>query len=93
MKFKMHILKQNSINLRKLWKLTDEFREYILNQKFNGVMILELDETIVNRLKDKIVEKENKNLSTKEMTDTKMIEWIKKEIEAEVHAAKIRNAE
>ena len=89
----MHILKQNSINLRKLWKLTDEFREYILNQKFNGVMILELDETIVNRLKDKIVEKENKNLSTKEMTDTKMIEWIKKEIEAEVHAAKIRNAE
>lgn len=58
-----------------------------------GVMNLEIDETIVNRLKDKIVEKENKNLSTKEMTDTKMIEWIKKEIEAEVHAAKIRNAE
>ena len=43
-----------------------------------GVMNLEIDEAIVNRLKDKIVEKENKNLSTKEMTDTKMIEWIKK---------------
>ena len=56
-------------------------------------MNLKIDESIVNRLKDKIVEKENKNLGTKTMNDTQMIEWIKNQIEEEINAIKVRNAE
>ena len=37
----------------------------------------------VERLKRKIIIKENKNLKTRELSDQQMVNWIKKQIEEE----------
>lgn len=44
----------------------------------------EIDERVLNRLKNKIVIKENDNLKTKEKSPQEMIKWIKKQIEEEI---------
>ena len=44
----------------------------------------QVDPKIVERLKRKIIIKENTNLRTRELTDGPMVAWIKKEIEEEV---------
>ena len=45
---------------------------------------IELNEKAIKRLKQKIILKENDNLRTKDLSDAKMIGWIKKQIEEEV---------
>ena len=44
---------------------------------------LKIDAKAVERLKRKIIIKENMNLKTREMSDSQMVNWIKKEIEEE----------
>lgn len=51
------------------------------NQNMNDINI---DEKIVERLKRKIILKENQNLKTRSISDPRMVEWIKKQIEEEV---------
>ena len=45
---------------------------------------IEIDEEIVERLKKKIILKENLNLKKREKNDQEMIKWIKTTIEEEV---------
>lgn len=45
---------------------------------------IEIDEKIVERLKQKIIIKENLNLKKREKNDQEMIKWIKTTIEEEV---------
>lgn len=45
---------------------------------------INIDEKIVERLKRKIILKENQNLKTRSISDPRMVEWIKKQIEEEV---------
>ena len=45
---------------------------------------IEIDEKIVERLKKKIIIKENMNLKKREKNDQEMIKWIKTTIEEEV---------
>lgn len=45
---------------------------------------IDIDPKIIERLKRKIIMKENANLRTRERNDTKMVEWIKKQIEEAV---------
>lgn len=47
---------------------------------------IEVDESIVKRLKTKIIINENKNLKTKEKNEQEMINWIKRQIEDEVQS-------
>ena len=47
---------------------------------------IEVDESIVKRLKTKIIIYENKNLKTKEKNEQEMINWIKRQIEDEVQS-------
>lgn len=44
---------------------------------------IKVSETAVERLKRKIILKENQNLKTRTMTDQQMVNWIKKQIEEE----------
>lgn len=43
-----------------------------------------IDRKIVERLKNKIIIKENMNLKTREKNDQEMVRWIKSKIEEEV---------
>lgn len=43
-----------------------------------------IDRKIVERLKKKIIIKENMNLKTREKSDQEMVRWIKSKIEEEV---------
>ena len=43
-----------------------------------------VDDAIVERLKRNIIIKENTNLKTKTLSDSQMVDWIKKKIEEEV---------
>ena len=43
-----------------------------------------LSEAALKRLETKIILKENKNLKDRQMKDSDMIQWIKKQIEEEV---------
>ena len=45
---------------------------------------IEVDEKIVDRLKRKIIIKENFNLRTRALNDAEMVKWIKGQIEEEV---------
>lgn len=45
---------------------------------------IQINEKAVERLKRKIIVQENKNIKTKEKSDTQMISWIKTKIEEEV---------
>lgn len=44
---------------------------------------IELNEKVIERLKRKIILKENQNLKTRAMNDQQMVAWIKKQIEEE----------
>lgn len=44
---------------------------------------IEIDEKSIERLKKKIILKENVNLKTREKSDSQMVNWIKKQIEEE----------
>ena len=44
---------------------------------------IKLDERAIERLKRKIILKENTNLKTRAMSDSQMVNWIKKQIEEE----------
>lgn len=50
---------------------------------------IEIDYEIIERLKKNIIKKENENLRTREKSDSKMVDWIKDQIEEEVNAFKI----
>ncbi len=45
---------------------------------------IQVNEKAVERLKRKIIIQENKNIKTKEKSDSQMVTWIKKKIEEEV---------
>lgn len=45
---------------------------------------IEVDETVVARLKRTIIIQENKNLRTRDKNDQEMVKWIKGKIEEEV---------
>ena len=45
---------------------------------------IEVDKKIVERLKKKIIIRENINLKTREKSDADMVKWIKSKIEEEV---------
>ena len=44
---------------------------------------IKVDERAIERLKRKIIIQENMNLKTRQMTDSQMVNWIKKKIEEE----------
>ena len=44
---------------------------------------IEMNKKSIERLKRKIIVRENMNLKTREKSDTQMVAWIKKEIEEE----------
>ena len=44
---------------------------------------LKIDDKAVERLKRKIIIKENMNLKTRQLSDQQMVSWIKKKIEEE----------
>lgn len=44
---------------------------------------IKIDEKVIERLKRKIIIKENMNLKTRELSDPQMVNWIKKKIEEE----------
>ena len=45
---------------------------------------IQVNERAIERLKMRIIMQENKNLKTKEISDSQMVAWIKKQIEEEV---------
>ena len=45
---------------------------------------IQVDEKVIERLKQAIIINENMNLKTRTMSDTQMVSWIKKKIEEEV---------
>jgi predicted house-cleaning noncanonical NTP pyrophosphatase (MazG superfamily) len=45
---------------------------------------IKINEETVERLKRLIIIQENQNLKTKTMSDSQMVDWIKKKIEEEV---------
>lgn len=45
---------------------------------------IQVDDKAIERLKRAIIIKENMNLKTRTMSDTQMVNWIKKKIEEEV---------
>ncbi len=45
---------------------------------------IQVNERAIERLKMRIIMQENKNLKTKEKSDSQMVAWIKKQIEEEV---------
>ncbi|SFO36223.1 hypothetical protein SAMN05216515_1327 [Eubacterium pyruvativorans] len=45
---------------------------------------IRIDDKSIERLKRKIIIQENRNLKTREKSDSQMIAWIKKQIEEEV---------
>lgn len=45
---------------------------------------IQVNERVIERLKMRIIMQENKNLKTKEKSDSQMVAWIKKQIEEEV---------
>ena len=45
---------------------------------------IQVNERAIERLKMRIIMKENKKLKTKEKSDSQMVAWIKKQIEEEV---------
>lgn len=45
---------------------------------------VQIDKAVVERLKRKIIIKENMNLKTRELNDSRMVNWIKDSIEEEV---------
>ena len=45
---------------------------------------IQVNESAIERLKMRIIMQENKNLKTKEKSDSQMVAWIKKQIEEEV---------
>ena len=45
---------------------------------------IQVNERAIERLKMRIIVQENKNLKTKETTDSQMVAWFKKQIEEEV---------
>lgn len=45
---------------------------------------VDIDEKIVERLKRKIIIRENTNLKTRDKSDQEMVKWIKSQIEEEV---------
>lgn len=45
---------------------------------------IKINDKAVERLKRKIIIKENMNLKTRQMSDQQMISWIKKKIEEEM---------
>lgn len=45
---------------------------------------IDVNEKAIERLKRKIILRENYNLKTRTMTDSQMVAWIKKQIEEEV---------
>lgn len=49
-----------------------------MNKKF------ELDDKLINKLKMKIIFKEQQNLRDRKLNDSKMVEWIKSKIEEEI---------
>lgn len=44
---------------------------------------IKIDDKAVERLKRRIIIQENMNLKTRQMSDSQMVSWIKKEIEEE----------
>lgn len=50
----------------------------------NEITEVQIDPRVVKDLKVRIINKEIMNLSTKNLTDAKMVQWIKKQIEEEV---------
>lgn len=44
---------------------------------------IKIDDKAVERLKRKIIIQENINLKTRQMSETQMVNWIKKKIEEE----------